>query len=500
MKNKLIYTIALSLSLLLASCNDWLDVTPPSQIREEQQFSTVEGFQQALIGCYIGMTNDTLYGRVLSWGTIELMAGQFNPLEQYSSNDYYISNFNYTSDNALKYINSLWTKAYNSISNANNILKYAETNKSVLDNINYSIIKGEALAIRAYLHFDIMRLYGHGNLGQRRDLISRATIPYVTSLSKELTPQQPYGTTIANIIADLEEALQLLQIDPVTKLHDAAYYNGVNIDGFFNNRQQRFNYYAASLLLARVYMWEGSSESIGKARTLALKVINETQEKGMVNWVTSSSVNNDMIMKAEHLMSLNTQNLFAKTAKYFMLEIKSVGDIQAQYVTGANIDAIYETATVGATDFRFTNQFIQNSMVVGGRNSYTPLKFYGSVANSPTSVSNNYIPLMRLPEAYYIAVECYIRQSSPDIGQAIELLNTVRAKRGVTQPLTSTTAEQVMEELVKEYRKEFYTEGQMFFLYKRLGMETIPNYNGTAGDQIYLLPYPSVEIQMGRQQ
>ncbi|NBK25393.1 MAG: RagB/SusD family nutrient uptake outer membrane protein, partial [Spirochaetia bacterium] len=228
MKNKLIYTIALSLSLLLASCNDWLDVTPPSQIREEQQFSTVEGFQQALIGCYIGMTNDTLYGRVLSWGTIELMAGQFNPLEQYSSNDYYISNFNYTSDNALKYINSIWTKAYNSISNANNILKYAETNKSVLDNINYSIIKGEALAIRAYLHFDIMRLYGHGNLAQRRDLISRATIPYVTSLSKELTPQQPYGTTITNIIADLEEALQLLQIDPVTKLHDAAYYNGVN--------------------------------------------------------------------------------------------------------------------------------------------------------------------------------------------------------------------------------------------------------------------------------
>jgi hypothetical protein len=94
MKNT-IKLLILSLSLLLISCSKWLDVTPPSQIREEAQFNSVEGFQQALIGCYIGMTDDLLYGRALSWGTIELMAGQFEELQSSSNNDYSISKYNY---------------------------------------------------------------------------------------------------------------------------------------------------------------------------------------------------------------------------------------------------------------------------------------------------------------------------------------------------------------------------------------------------------------------
>ena len=107
MKNNIIKVFIISVGLLLSSCSDWLDVTPPSQIREEAQFSSVEGFQQALIGCYIGMTDELLYGRALSWSTIELMAGQFVPLQASSSNDYNISHYNYTSSNTLTYINGV---------------------------------------------------------------------------------------------------------------------------------------------------------------------------------------------------------------------------------------------------------------------------------------------------------------------------------------------------------------------------------------------------------
>src|SRR3989339_1266375 len=109
MKN-IIKTAILSLSLLLGSCSEWLDVTPPSQIREEAQFSSIDGFQQALVGCYIAMTSDSLYGRVLTWSTIELMAGQFVTLQASSNNDYNISQYNYTSSNAIKYIDGVWGK------------------------------------------------------------------------------------------------------------------------------------------------------------------------------------------------------------------------------------------------------------------------------------------------------------------------------------------------------------------------------------------------------
>ncbi len=497
MKNNIIKIFALSIGLVLSSCNSWLDVTPPSQIREEAQFSSVDGFQQALIGCYIGMTDEMLYGRALSWSTIELMAGQFVPLQASSNNDYSISNYSYTSSNALSYINGVWSKAYTVIANANNALKYIELNKAILDNINYQMIKGELLSIRAFMHFDLMRLYGYGNLSGRNDIASKFAIPYVTSLSKEMTPQLSYNQTIALLISDLEEAISLLEIDPATQVHPASYYTEVNIDGFYNNRQQRFNYYAANLLLAKVYMWEGSQANIAKALTLANKVISESESKGLVTWATSTSVTNDVLMKSEHLMSLNTQNLTVKTAEYFKQDIIAQNDIFAQYVSYNRLTSIYETAGVGNTDFRFSKLFIPNIVILDGQNAFTPLKYFGS---NNTSITKNYIPLMRLPEAYYIASECMVKKSSPDAAGALTLLNTVRQKRGITTDLVGLNATEVMNEIVKEYAKEFYCEGVMFFLYKRLGYETIPNYNQTATDAIYVLPYPSTELQMGRKQ
>ncbi len=497
MKKNIIKTAVLSLSLLLGSCSEWLDVTPPSQIREEAQFSSIDGFQQALIGCYIAMTDDLLYGRALTWSTIELMAGQFVTLQASSNNDFSISQYNYKSSNAIKYIDGVWSKSYNVISNVNNALKYIEINRNILDHVNYSVIKGELLAIRAFMHFDLMRLYGLGNLRSRTDLASKFAVPYVTNLTKDMTPQLSYKQTIDLMTQDLIAALELLQIDPVTKLHPASYYSEVNIDGFFNNRQNRFNYYATSLLLAKVYMWEGSSESISKALTLANKVIAESESKGLTSWATSTSITNDILMTSEHLMSLNTQNLTARTADYFKLEIFAASDIKAQYVSNNRIMSVYEAETIGNTDFRFSKLFIPNSVILDGKNAFTPLKFFGSANNK---ISVNFIPLMRIPEAYYIASECMIKKSTPDLSGALNLLNIVRQKRGITTVLTTTTANVLMNEIVKEYAKEFYCEGAMFFLYKRLGLESIPGYNGTASDAIYVLPYPSTELQMGRKQ
>ncbi len=484
-------------ALLLSSCNKWLDVTPPSQVREDIQFSTVEGFQQALIGCYIAMTDDLLYGRALSWGTIELLGGQYRPLEPYSSNDYYVSNYNWSSANGLTYVKGVWERAYNVIASANNALKFTEQKREVLDNINYKLIKGELLAIRAFIHFDLLRLYGYGNLEERRELLTKATVPYVVDMSKEMTPQRTYGATIQAIISDLEEAIELLEIDPVTQSRESSYYEAVNIDGFYNKRENRLNYYATLQLLARVHLWEGSSEGITKALSLSQQIIDEAESKGLVSWISSSTVSDDMIMRGEHLFSLNTSNLFAKSADYFKIEIKSAGDIKAQYLTADQVDQIYETSTVGSNDFRFTSQLIQNSMIINGRNSFTPLKYYGS---STDRSSTNYIPLIRLPEAYYIAAECNIKKSTPNLTKAMELLNIVRQKRGITEDIEGATAELLMEEIVKEYHKEYIAEGQMYLLYKRLGAEIIPGYTGSIDDQVYTLPYPPVEIQMGRVQ
>ena len=78
--------ILLTSIVTLSSCSDWFDVTSGSEIREKDHYSTLAGFQQSLIGCYISMTDNILYGKELSWYAIEILGHQFNPVTSNSSN------------------------------------------------------------------------------------------------------------------------------------------------------------------------------------------------------------------------------------------------------------------------------------------------------------------------------------------------------------------------------------------------------------------------------
>ena len=60
-------------------------------------------------------------------------------------------------------IENIWAKAYSVIANANEALTNMEGQESSLNEVYYHVIKGELLAIRAYMHFDLLRLYGYGD-------------------------------------------------------------------------------------------------------------------------------------------------------------------------------------------------------------------------------------------------------------------------------------------------------------------------------------------------
>ena len=84
MKKKIV-TI-LSIAFFFTSCNSWFDVTSSDEIREEDHYSTEIGFQQSLIGCYIAMAEDDLYGKNLSWYGLERLGHQFYP-QVYAGSD-----------------------------------------------------------------------------------------------------------------------------------------------------------------------------------------------------------------------------------------------------------------------------------------------------------------------------------------------------------------------------------------------------------------------------
>jgi hypothetical protein len=502
MKQYILIIIAVALFSFTA-CNDWFDVTSGSEIREEDHYSSITGFQQSLIGCYIGMADEALYGKQLSWHLIEFLGNQFEPLLQVSTTalEYRIQQYNFQHASSVDAIERIWAKAYSVIANANEALTFLEKNGEMLDEIDYHIIKGELLAIRAFMHFDLLRLYGYGNWANRSaELNARLTIPYVTVLSKDATPQQTGETTIRKIMADLEEAASLLKdYDPVTGKHPVSFYAEVNADGFMEQRNIRLNYYAVKGLQARVLLWEGSDESKKKALAAAEEVIAAV-EKGIklddmntfIYFLTPSNISrSNSSLATEHLFGLNVADLPTKIARYINPYYQDT-DYAAMYLRPEDAVSLYEGST---SDVRYSvllNQSTNNSTM-----GFVPLKVYES---GSLTFYHDKVSVIRLPEIYYIAAECYATGASPDLNKAMERLNTVRNNRGLYDTLEELTAEQIVEEIKKEYHKEFLSEGVMFYYYKRTGAVTVPHGAAEMEDEQYVLPYPAFELQAGRVQ
>ena len=62
--NKLFLYIILP--FILGGCNDWLSVSPESNINEEDLFAKEDGYQVALNGIYKSMAEASMYGQEMS--------------------------------------------------------------------------------------------------------------------------------------------------------------------------------------------------------------------------------------------------------------------------------------------------------------------------------------------------------------------------------------------------------------------------------------------------
>ena len=492
MKTIIINILLCAMLCTMVACDSWLDTTPPSQVPEEDQFDDEFGFRQALIGCYIGMADVDLYGKQLTWYSVEMQSGQYSIHTQ--AQIYAMGTYQYTTQRALSVLNSVWEKAYNVIANANNALKFIDKRQGVLDPISYRMIKGELLAIRAMLHFDLMRLYGYGNLANRTDKSTRLTIPYVKDYDKEITLQQTYDKTIELIINDLTNALGLLDDEPITGKYPADYYDALNDDGFFSDRTFRLNYFAVKALLARVYMWEGSDASIALARQEALDVIRKGERLQLYQWITTDVVSTDPIHSTEHITSLNIPAFTDRLSDYFLYNFLEGTAYNAIKLSEDGLEDIYyETGTGENADYRLEKLFFRNS-----NGYYTPLKL--AQDRSSGYLKLNRMPLIRLPEMYLIVAESYLRGANINLTEAVSYLKTLREKRSNYIDISGYTRDELLTCLMNEYRREFLCEGVTFFYFKRIGATDIPNLTVEMSDEKYLWPYPAIEREMGHVQ
>ncbi len=202
--NKISLFILVPLLLMFVGCKKFLAVTPKTSVADEALFGNETGFQQALTGVYVSLASQNLYGDNLTMSYLSALAKNYNITSIETSGLYLTNTFNY--QNATQ-VSSIWSEAYTAIATLNNILSHIDSKKSVFSGDNYSLIKGEVLGLRAYLHFDLLRLYGK-NYSTSADSKS---IPYRTEFNLANKVPNTHKEVVAQALKDLDEAETLLQ-------------------------------------------------------------------------------------------------------------------------------------------------------------------------------------------------------------------------------------------------------------------------------------------------
>lgn len=457
------YIISICLcAVCFASCSDWLNVEPKTTVKEEEVFSRELGFKEALTGAYIKMASTGLYARDLSYGFLDVLGRRYSPGSE--DNLYYV----FPSSKNESRVEKIWGDMYNVIANLNNLLYYCDKNRHVFTTEHYyEIIKGEALGLRAFLHFDLLRMYGP-IYKEHPDLKRMA---YRTEFNKVPASMQPSNVVVDSIIADLKKAEALLKdADPLRFDFPTTTLEEKNMTGdrFLVYRHKRMNLYAVKAMLARVYLYAGN---LAAAADYANQVIHSGQFELLNN-------DNDVLRSKEIIFSVYIDK--------FSDQIQNLETTTSYLVKEDHLKLIFDVATDGMNDFR-----LKEGVSFENTSSGMRMSKYSQDNKWPSTEGT--IVLIRLAEMYYILAEC-----AGTAEDAFGYLDIVRGTRGI-DPVGNRLESNRLNEIEKEYRKEFYGEGQLFFFYKRHAYKSFldqPMVNMTEAN--YMFNWPENEVLFGQ--
>ncbi len=479
---KIIYTMIIACTTLFASCDSWLEVKPYDQIAEGELQKSEEGYHKMLNGIYIDLNSDALYGQTLSVEMIEVMGGAYTIGTDNSVWGNYkdLSSYQYNTEYWRNRLDQTWNKAYALILNCNKILETIDGNKNLFTDGSYYIIKGEALALRAMLHFDMLRLFGPV---YSKDSDKKA-IPYYTKQTNSPEPILTAQEVMEKITTDYEDALNYLANDPVKTEGTMMSSTEDGSSNFLRYRALRLNYYAVEALMARAYLYMGNKTEAFKYATDVIKTADQNIFPFVdKNLVIGSPADPDRIFSSEVLFALTNTSRGTIHKNFF--DPSRLPNYVFRMDDSMMSNLVYGgAATTGGyqDDYRY-----RACWMATGSNRYF-YKYSDMVANG--SIQNTMIPMVRLGEMFLIAAE----SQSGDLKAGVQYVNALRRNRGVANLTTLTP------DLLKyEYIRELYGEGQLFYLYKRLNSDIITSAtsskNPKASDLIFVVPLPDTETE-----
>lgn len=394
-------------------CESFVEVDhPDSQLTSEMVFQDVSTAEAAMANIYSKLTTQVLVcGN--SNGISILLGSYSDEIQTYNSGllefQFYQNSLNATNS----VVSGIWNKSYNLIYAANAIVEGLE--QSPITENDKNRLKGEALFMRAYIHFHLMNLYG--------------SIPYITTTNYSINSKINKSSNeelYTLLVNDLEQAKELMP---------TSY--GIN--------NSRADLGAIKSLLARVYLYHQNWEGAEREADL---VINS----GNYTWVDS------------------LDEVFLKGSTGTIWQLKTANEGQAT-LEGENFIFTMVPPPSRAMAERLINAFesgdIRKERWVGSVSAenttyYFPNKYK---QNTFESVSTEYSIMIRLEELYLIRAEARLRLGN--LEGAKEDINKIR-NRAALPNLMIGTDQEILDAILHERRIELFCElGHRFFDLKR---------------------------------
>lgn len=456
---KVLYITHLVVALFaMTSCEDFLNITPEGQAKRDEILETPEGIEEAMYGVYSQLRSNTLYGQELYFQTLEVMA--HNLYCDGNTSITALGNFEYENTNVKSHFESIWTAMYKNISNVNSVLDAPLVANA--EEFPYTIYKGEALGLRAFMHFDLVRLFAE----QYTQNPKADGIPYATTFSLKTPDFETLEKNYEHILADLLMADSLLANEET--------YEGEGT--YMLDRQIHFNKYAVKATLARVYLTMGDKENAAK---YAKEVIDD--QKYYLKGITEIQYDvAGVLSQKECIFGIYHSGFYTQVyEKLYLLTTRYSLNLRADFKdiyenNDYRVDAYFTTVTQDKAEVPRLCKFMD------------VYEFNNNVASRPSELILG-INMIRVPEMYYIMAEVLLEE---DANLALTYYNEVRQHRGLEPFEGPLTLKHINEERYKEY----FGEGLLFFNMKRLNLPITSYDNVTTYETSqYVVPIPDIE-------
>lgn len=460
--SKILFSSALA--LLLFSCKKVIDVKETDLIAGEVALQTVNNNHQAIIGAYAGLNLEM----AILWNAV--VSDEVRVSEFYNSATVHEWQYGPTDvpiRDAFTAINPL----YRVIDRVNRVLQAlpeATATAGASDEALRTRLKGEALFLRAFAHFELVRYYS-GNYDPNGLAMTYMEVPSLGNTTR--TTMGPY---FQKIIADVTEAKNLLP---------------AGVPDVY-----RANKVAAAGLQARVALYMRDWQN---AVTYSTEYINAIPLATQANFrgIWTDANNDELAFKLRRTSAIGGRvgSLFRGT---------SASSTNIGTVTWRPSDKIWNSYDQ-VNDVRFSSYFkTEPLLVAAGRPARLIKKYEGGPYGTPTENVAD-VKVFRTAEMYLIRAEA--KAELNDLAGATQDINTLRAARitGYVPIATFASKQDAIDAIMLERFKELAYEGHRFWDLKRRNLPVnrlpadAPNTSSVtlpAGNFRFTLPIPQSEI------